>query len=60
MAGMDLRKYIVGKYVGFAVTFLIAMPVVWFATKDWLSVALCIPPAMLFGWQAHQFNKMKP
>jgi hypothetical protein len=58
MAGMNLRKYIVGKYVGFAIMFLVAMPIVWLSTKDWLSVVLCIPPAALFAWQAKQFSKV--
>ncbi len=57
MAGMDLRRYIVGKYFVFSLTFLIAMPTVWFSTKDWLSVALCVPPAVLFGWYARQFSR---
>ena len=42
---MNLRKYIVGKYVGFSILFVIAMPIVWFTTRDWASVALCLPPA---------------
>jgi hypothetical protein len=60
MARMNLRKYIVGKYVGYSLAFLVAMPIVWSSTKDWLSVALCIPPAALFAWHARQFSRTPP
>jgi hypothetical protein len=36
------------------------MPIVWSSTKDWLSVALCIPPAALFAWHARQFSSTPP